>query len=75
MVAPVSGSSSGVNSLQRTQQSSTVNQTANRQVAQAVLNKTPATTKPATNTTITLASANAQPPSNLPRGSIVDRLV
>lgn len=71
MVSPVSNS--GLSALQRPQQTATVNQTANRQVAQAVLNRTPTVAKP--DKTINLASANAQPQSNLPRGSIVDKLV
>jgi hypothetical protein len=71
MVSPVSNS--GVSPLQRPQQTTTVNQTANRQVAQAVLNRTPTVSKP--DKTINLASANTQPQSNLPRGSIVDKLV
>jgi hypothetical protein len=73
MVSPVSNP--GLNALQRAPQAKNVNQTANRQVAQAVLNRTPAAGNGASDKTITLASANAQPQSNLPRGSIVDKLV
>jgi len=72
MVAPVTNS--GVSSaLQRAFSTPAVNQKSNQQVAQAVLNRTPVA-KPS-GTTIDLASANAQPNSNLPRGSIVDKLV
>jgi hypothetical protein len=73
MVAPVSGS--GIGTLQRAQQTTNVNQTANRQVAQAVLNRTPVSKASPADKTISLASANVQPQSNLPRGSIVDKLV
>jgi hypothetical protein len=74
MVAPVTNT--GINPLLRPQQTPAVNQTANRQIAQTVLNSTPAVgkTKPS-GTAISLASANSQPPANLPRGSIVDKLV
>ena len=74
MVAPVNNSNL-VNTLQRPVQAPAVNQTANRQVAQAVLNKTPTPSKVATSQSISLASANTNPPPNLPRGSIVDKLV
>jgi hypothetical protein len=70
MVSPVSNV--GVGTLQRAQQTPSVNQTANRQVAQTVLNRTPTVSK---SDKLNLASANTQPQSNLPRGSIVDKLV
>lgn len=74
MVAPVN-STTGLNSLLRTQQAGNVSQTANRQIAQVVLNKTPAVVKSSKSPAISLASANSSPPPNLPRGSIVDKLV
>lgn len=74
MVAPVNTTGT-INTLQRPAQSSTVNQSANRQVAQAVLNKTPVAAKNSSNVSTTLASANSPPSPNLPRGSIVDKLV
>lgn len=72
MVAPVT--TPPVNPLLRPQATSPVNQAANRQVAQAVLNRTPVASK-SQNSSVTLASANSPPSSNLPRGSIVDKLV
>lgn len=71
MVAPVN--SSTITTLQRA--TPVPNQAVNRQVAQAVLNKTPSTTPGKATQPITLASANATPNANLPRGSIVDKLV
>ena len=73
MVAPVTNTG-GVNSLQRTQQAPAVNQKSNQQIAQAVINRTPSVGKRG-GSSIDLASAKTQPNPNLPRGSIVDKLV
>ena len=72
MVGPVN-SSSGFSAPLRAPQASSINQASNRQVAQAVLNKTPVNAK--SGGALQLAAANSQPPANLPRGSIVDKLV
>lgn len=74
MVAPVN-TTGPITSFLRTFQPSNVNQAANRQVAQTVLNQTPVAAKKSSDVTTTLASAKSPPPSNLPRGSIVDKLV
>jgi hypothetical protein len=73
MVAPINNSNT-ITTLQRATPQPTINQTANRQVAQAVLNRTPVPNK-TVDKNLTLASANANPSPNLPRGSIVDKLV
>ena len=75
MVAPVSTPPVNVTALQRPQQTANVNQASNRQTAQTVLDSTPVKAKTNAKSNITLASANTQPQSNLPRGSIVDKLV
>jgi hypothetical protein len=72
MVAPVTNNG-GINPLLRPQQTPPVSQTTNRQIAQTVLNTAPSVKS--SGKTVSLASANAQPPANLPRGSIVDKLV
>lgn len=73
MVAPVNNTG-GLNSLLRALQTPAANQAFNRQVAQAVLNRSPSAST-SSKAPIELASAKSPPPSNLPRGSIVDRLV
>jgi hypothetical protein len=79
MVAPISSSSSNISALQQrtAQTQATPNVQArsstNRDVAQTVLNSTPSNSNKSGK--IDLASANAQPQQNLPRGSIVDKLV
>ena len=71
MVSPIN--STNISTFQRTAQPTTVGQTANRQPQPPVVRST--TANPASDTTITLASAKSTPPTNLPRGSIVDKLV
>ncbi len=73
MVAPVTNTS-GVNSLLRTQQTGNVSQTVNRSNALATTNRA-SSTVPEKLKNITLSSSSSPPPSNLPRGSIVDKLV
>ena len=71
MVAPVNNNG-GLNALQRTQQAPSVKPTSNRQNPSAVAkrdNDVPSQLK-----NITLSSSSSPPP-NLPRGSIVDKLV
>ena len=76
MVAPVNTTTNSLSSLLRTQQTGTVSQTANRKnalaTAHTAANRTSGVPDKLKN--ITLTSGNP-PPSNLPRGSIVDRLV
>lgn len=72
MVGPVNSAGGSAAQL-RAPQTSSINQASNRQVAQAVLNKTPVNVK--SEGALQLVAANSQPPANLPRGSIVDKLV
>jgi hypothetical protein len=71
MVGPVN--SSALNSLLRTQQAATVSPKPNQQIAPAGANRSPKAAQPVN--AILLASAKSPPPPNLPRGSIVDKLV
>lgn len=64
----------GISSLLRAAQAPAINKKANQQIAQAVINKTPNVGKKS-GASLDLASANSSPPPNLPRGSIVDKLV
>ncbi len=73
MAAPISNTT-GISSLLRTQSTGNVSQAAtNRQTALAATNRS--ANLPDKIKNITLASGNNPPPSNLPRGSIVDKLV
>lgn len=71
MVAPISNSTSGISTLRPTQ----VPNAAPKSVKPATnqVSNAPVATKPTLDATL-LASANSPPP-NLPRGSIVDKLV
>jgi hypothetical protein len=72
MVAPVTNSTSGLNSLLRTQQTSTANQATSRASAVSTARSSTDIQQPMKNITL---SSSKTPPTNLPRGSIVDKLV
>jgi len=71
MVAPVNNTGA-LSSLLRTQQTANVTQTTNRKIAQPIIERNAKNVQPKV---IDLASAKSPPPANLPRGSIVDKLV
>ena len=71
MVGPVN--SGALNSLLRAQQAVTANPKPQQQIAAAGANRSPKAAQPVN--AILLASAKSPPPPNLPRGSIVDKLV
>ena len=72
MVAPVNNNGN-VTSLQRPLQAKNI--TPKTFTDGLVPAKSTPSNKPSSDVTITLASANSRPNPNLPRGSIVDRLV
>lgn len=76
MVDSVSNNTSTLNSLIRAQNSASVSGLrANQQNAQVLTQRLQPTSSPAKSTSITLSSKVLNGKGNLPRGSLVDRLV